>query len=583
MPATPIKPGFDPSPAQRLLIETPGSQVVRACPGAGKTQSVAERFWNRPGLENDRRGVALLSFTNAAIAAAEARCRDHPDLLRAPNFLGTIDRFINRYIVGPLRTAERGEPPTFVNTWDALPESEYGARADWQLRLNLAWFSFALDGTPTLDRVPGDLKDRVLRRAAPIMASVLADAKTRWWSLTTRRGYVDCELARHLMRSYFANRSHRERLKRQMAHRFGEVIIDEYQDSSDDDAYLIRFLKWCDLSIVMVGDVDQAIYGFRQDTPADLDALANLVKAGKPLDGNFRSTPAICELVDSLRHGPRTDVACGRWQDDSRPVYVLRTNRPPEAAGKITDLAARHGFMPDQIVVLSHGGNDARTYAGAAKPPEPTSAGVERLAQAAATICDGRAEPRARVQAMAAFENIMCSLGKDGLGDLPKDDFLVLCDLNPRQFRTGCLRLARCAAPYEMTPREYRAAIKSGVAGLGWDTLFPNILRKLRVTKGVGWQHAPASDISAALAWRTVHGYKGLQSPAVAVVIPKPSGGGLQEGVSHWEDQKDSEARRVLYVAASRAEQLLMLVVDNSQFATVVEILKRDDVPYEEA
>src|SRR5262245_52092121 len=86
---------------QRELIEKPGSVLVEACPGAGKTQCIVERFVQRPGADA-RRGVALLSFTNAAINEARVRCAERSDLLAAPNFVGTIDSFINRYIVSPV-------------------------------------------------------------------------------------------------------------------------------------------------------------------------------------------------------------------------------------------------------------------------------------------------------------------------------------------------------------------------------------------------------------------------------------------------------------------------------------------------
>ncbi|ABW15965.1 hypothetical protein Franean1_6628 [Parafrankia sp. EAN1pec] len=74
-----------------------------------------------------------------------------------------------------------------------------------------------------------------------------------------------------------------------------------------------------------------------------------------------------------------------------------------------------------------------------------------------------------------------------------------------------------------------------------------------------------------------------MESPAVAVVIPKPRGGGIQEGIGHWNRGTSHETRRVLYVAASRAQRLAMLVVDESQYEAVIKVLNRDDVPFKEA
>ncbi|WP_261557421.1 UvrD-helicase domain-containing protein [Frankia tisae] len=571
------------SPAQLALIEKPGSRVVKACPGAGKTQSIVERFIQRPGLD-DRRGVALISFTNAAITAAEARCRDRPTFLKAPNFVGTIDSFINRYIVGPIHTATLGKPPSFRDTWDTVPGTLYSASAERRLRLHLSWFSFALDGTATLasHKIPGDRKKQVLALTAPVMQGVTAEASYKWRSLT-RAGFVDCEYARHLMSAYFAEPEVADPLRQRFFHRFGEVIIDEFQDSNGGDAALIRFLQEAGISVVMVGDVDQEIYGFRQATTGEAGSLAGLVEVGEPLDGNYRSTPAICKLVDSLRHGNNTDAACGQWAHEIRPVHVLKSVRPAEAAAKIAAVAAREGFGPEQIVVLAHGGKDARSYAGAGTPVGTASSRIERLAQAVATIRDGQVKPHARAQAIALFESILRELGRDGLPDLPDDDFFKLCGLTQRQFRAGCLRLVWRVAPYEAGQREFQEAIKTGVAALGWEKLLPRIGVKLKVTDEE-WKHAPVTDNPAALPWSTVHGYKGLQSPAVAVVIPELGKRGiLQEGVSFWENGQPGETRRVLYVAASRAQRLAILVVDESQHEAVIKILNRDNVPFIEA
>ncbi|MBK7623000.1 MAG: UvrD-helicase domain-containing protein [Kineosporiaceae bacterium] len=61
---------FPYSDAQRALVETPGSLFVEACPGAGKTRAIVGRFLRRVH-EEPRKGVALLSFTNAAVDEAK--------------------------------------------------------------------------------------------------------------------------------------------------------------------------------------------------------------------------------------------------------------------------------------------------------------------------------------------------------------------------------------------------------------------------------------------------------------------------------------------------------------------------------
>src|SRR3569833_1915201 len=94
------------SPVQKVIaFDKTGEFVVRACPGSGKTFSVAARLahklehWNSP-----YRGIAALSFTNVAWQEIEKKLKtnfDVHDKFGYPHFLGTIDSFINNNIFLP--------------------------------------------------------------------------------------------------------------------------------------------------------------------------------------------------------------------------------------------------------------------------------------------------------------------------------------------------------------------------------------------------------------------------------------------------------------------------------------------------
>lgn len=84
------------------------------------------------------------------------------------------------------------------------------------------------------------------------------------------------------------------------------------------------------------------------------------------------------------------------------------------------------------------------------------------------------------------------------------------------------------------------------------------------------------------LAYSAIHGYKGLQSPAVALVIPERRKGSSdqEDGVHLWANGFEGEARSVLYVGASRAQQLLILAVHHFRAADVQAALDRDRLRY---
>src|SRR5690242_19019607 len=112
---------------QRELIEARRSTYVEACPGAGKTQAIVQRFIDRP-VRHPRKGTALISFTNAAIDEARRRCVARPELLEVPNFVGTIDSFINRFLVAPTFLARRKMAPSFSDSWATVPHSQVAVK-----------------------------------------------------------------------------------------------------------------------------------------------------------------------------------------------------------------------------------------------------------------------------------------------------------------------------------------------------------------------------------------------------------------------------------------------------------------------
>lgn len=90
---------------QKKICRKKGKFVVRACPGSGKTFTVAAKManllkkWPYPN-----RGVAVISFTNVAWQEIQRQLNVSFDInipIEYPHFLGTIDSFINQFIFLP--------------------------------------------------------------------------------------------------------------------------------------------------------------------------------------------------------------------------------------------------------------------------------------------------------------------------------------------------------------------------------------------------------------------------------------------------------------------------------------------------
>ncbi|MFF4354824.1 3'-5' exonuclease [Streptomyces sp. NPDC001530] len=140
-----------------------------------------------------------------------------------------------------------------------------------------------------------------------------------------------------------------------------------------------------------------------------------------------------------------------------------------------------------------------------------------------------------------------------------------------------------------MAAAEFSAAVRARVNALQWAphlSVNPSIFRAPTASD---WAQLTKNDVRPSLPFSTIHGVKGLQFPAVALVLPSTSRGRgrgrSQEptALDHWENDTAAESRRVLYVGVSRAQRLLMLVIPDDHKHRVIRLLTRDAVPFNAA
>ena len=141
--------------------------------------------------------------------------------------------------------------------------------------------------------------------------------------LKEERGMVDFgdleALAYDLIRS---NQVARDHLKRTIS----LLVVDEFQDTSPLQLALFLELARCARKVIWVGDVKQAIYGFRNSDPELVDAtvthLAQTGGLGKTLATNYRSVPALLDLTNEL-FSPAFKKSLGLARD----AVVLQAHR----------------------------------------------------------------------------------------------------------------------------------------------------------------------------------------------------------------------------------------------------------------
>ncbi|TDW22120.1 UvrD-helicase domain-containing protein [Kribbella kalugense] len=559
---------------QRALIGATASLCISACPGAGKTHAIVQRFIERP-VRHPRKGIALISFTNAAADEARRRIAAGSDLLCVPNFIGTIDAFINRYLVAPGMLERKGVSPTFRDKWSSLPNTTIDAG----LAISPSLDAFVVDAqSAKLDIARLPYADRrTAHNLKPEQVSRLERLALGLWTKLVAGGTLTAAASRTALRVYLEDPNLKQQLAQLLTDRFSEVIVDEIQDCCEEDILVLELLREAGICLTVVGDLEQAIYGFRQQTATRLSAFLHGLPAGERLDGNFRSSPAICSIVDSLRSTDDSDKSVGRYQSDSTAVQLVSFARTNELPKKLMKISSDNHLGHKDMVVLAHAANTARSAAGAATEYQVGTSKLALLAAAMYIVSDESRSGAERSQALTSVGRYLRELGDDG--DLQQQAYLAKFGITEREFREECLRLAGLVPdPYNAPPSALKTTLATATASqerLGWSS------GSLRIPAGDDWPGVPKPS-EAALSYSTVHGFKGLERTCVALVIPESTRSDLASGVDQWTAGTAGEARRVLYVGASRAERLLVIAAHRSIYGEVLSNLQRDGVPVEQ-
>ena len=112
----PGKPDFEEDKVK--VIESNESRDVKACPGSGKTTVLLAKLSilsNRMPFA-DGTGICVLTHTNVAIDEIKARFGGKADLLfNYPNFCGTIQSFVDRFLTIPFFNSFSEKPLVDVN------------------------------------------------------------------------------------------------------------------------------------------------------------------------------------------------------------------------------------------------------------------------------------------------------------------------------------------------------------------------------------------------------------------------------------------------------------------------------------
>lgn len=340
-------------PYQKAVIESPAHTVRLVAPaGAGKTQTIINRVLHRvrQGLAPDR--TLLLTFDRAAVSSIRLKLRDKLAELGA-DLTGLQIQTLNAYGYAVLRDCFSAEYKPVVETrrqyglvrellqgLRSRSEERYAALPEYLAhRYYLEFFSLlknnlfdprAIDSQAATDFLLQAPQATPFFPFPDDRSFVTETIQAILWlyqgyeRLLRRDRVLDFDDQK--LRSYILlnrNPAVLDGLRAQL----DEVIVDEFQDINRLDFVLIEAVARTS-SLVVTGDDDQAIYGFRGCTPEyiiDLEEHLGRQVESHELQINYRCPPVIVEHADRLiRHNtwriPKTPRAAS---DATAQIHVV--------------------------------------------------------------------------------------------------------------------------------------------------------------------------------------------------------------------------------------------------------------------
>jgi DNA helicase-2/ATP-dependent DNA helicase PcrA len=292
------------NPAQREAVTAaPGHYLVLAGAGSGKTRVLTHRIaWLNEVHRVPAHGIFAVTFTNKA--AGEMRARADALLRNGSRglWIGTFHGLAHRLLRLHWQDAKLPEGFQVLDSDDQL---RLVKRVVQQLELDEArfpprqiawWINVQKDEGRRPRHIQADGGDE--------WAGVMLRSYALYQERCDRAGLVD--FAELLLRAHELLRDN-PALLAHYRQRFGELLIDEFQDTNSIQYAFVRVLAGDTGHVFVVGDDDQAIYGWRGAKVENVQKFLQDFPGAQTfrLEQNYRSSANILNAANAvIAHNP---------------------------------------------------------------------------------------------------------------------------------------------------------------------------------------------------------------------------------------------------------------------------------------
>lgn len=311
-PQTSRTPTLD-ATQQAIVTATGGPLVVLAGPGAGKTRTLTQRMAHLIEQQGVEAGQMLaITFTKRAAAEMQQRMRALlPEAALSQLRIGTFHRLaldlMQLYDVGPAKTV--------LDAWEARHLLDI-ALHDAGLRQRAATVQSAISLAKAAGVRPADLTpDDALRAAYTAYQA----------QLQTHQACDYDDILLDCLTWLEADSAARAEVQQ----RFPYLLVDEFQDVNAVQYRLVTYLAGAGQGLCVIGDPDQAIYGFRGASAQYFRTLRQDFPTAQVyhLGTNYRSTQTIVGAAAAvIAHNPDReplDLRAAGAQGTPIPLYTV--------------------------------------------------------------------------------------------------------------------------------------------------------------------------------------------------------------------------------------------------------------------
>lgn len=317
---------------RRSYIEARGYTILMACPGSGKTTSIAYKMKSIIDelqlTTNGYGGLACLSFTNAACEEYRSKFNYlHKSTVSFPHTISTIDSFITQNIVLPfayllgypakIRILNDNEELLYVYKQTYIQDGKQKETFVAPLR---KYRSKARSKQPELCSI--DLDGYKWKNSLIVTDNErnYAEVCVKW---RLEKGIITSQDALYI--AYCILRDN-EDIAKAIAKRFPYIIIDEAQDTSALQMKIFELLRDHGVqNMEFVGDLSQSIYGWNNAKPELLESLSHQEDfCVLHFTECRRSVQAIIDIYSRLKVAGEPKIVSTDVENKNCPIIVFR-------------------------------------------------------------------------------------------------------------------------------------------------------------------------------------------------------------------------------------------------------------------